>query len=76
MDIGTLSAGDTERVLDLLNSKDPFLPFEADDGRYVMINKAAIAFVWPDDLHWMEDNYIAAPRHTGVRARDPQDKVD
>jgi len=56
-----------ERVLDLLNNDDPFVPFRCLDGRDVMINKQAIAFVWPDDQHWMESTYKPAPVDVGVR---------
>lgn len=50
-----------ERVLDLLNNKEPFLPFETEDGRYVMINKAMISLIWPQDKQWMGSSYKAAP---------------
>ena len=50
-----------ERVLDLLNNKEPFLPFETEDGRYVMINKAVISLIWPQDKQWMGSSYKAAP---------------
>jgi hypothetical protein len=26
-----------------------------------MINKEAIAYVWPEDTHWMTDAYTPAP---------------
>ncbi len=55
-----------ERVLDLLNGKEPFLPFEHSDGRYVMINKQVIAFVWPQDENWMGATYKPAPLDPGA----------
>jgi hypothetical protein len=58
-----------ERVLDLLNSREPFLPFETEDGRYVMINKRVIAFVWPHDEQWMQTTYKAAPLEPALRRR-------
>lgn len=63
-----------ERVLDLLNGKEPFLPFEMENGRYVLINKRAIAYVWPHDDQWMQTTYKAAPLepaslHRPVRPR-------
>lgn len=58
---GYVFVGGQERVLDLLNSKDPFMPFEHEDGRLVMINKQAIAYAWPDDKQWMDDSYTPAP---------------
>jgi hypothetical protein len=60
--IGHVFVGGQERILDLLNSKERFIPFEHEDGRYVMINKEAIAYVWPDDNHWMSDTFDAAPK--------------
>jgi len=58
---GYVFVGGQERVLDLLNNKDPFMPFEHEDGRFVMINKQAIAYAWPEDGQWMGDSYRPAP---------------
>lgn len=61
---GFVFVGGQERVLDLLNNSDPFLPFQHEDGRYVMINKQAIAYAWPDDVQWMGETYASAPSNT------------
>ena len=58
---GYVFVGGQERVLDLLNNSDPFMPFEHEDGRFVMINKQAIAYAWPEDGQWMGDSYQPAP---------------
>ncbi len=58
---GFVFVAGNERVLDLLNGREPFMPFETEDGRYVMINKQAIAFAWPHDEQWMQSTYGAAP---------------
>ena len=58
---GFVFVGGQERVLDLLNNKEPFLPFQHEDGRFVMINKQAIAYAWPDDSQWMGNAFEAAP---------------
>ncbi|HEX9768646.1 MAG TPA: hypothetical protein VGA50_05680 [Kiloniellales bacterium] len=54
-----------ERVLDLLNNKELFLPFEVSDGRHVMLNKELIAAIWPHDQKWMENTYATAPLAQG-----------
>ncbi len=58
---GFVFVGGQERVLDLLNNNEPFMPFEHEDGRFVMINKQAIAYAWPDDGTWMGESYASAP---------------
>lgn len=68
--IGHVFVGGQERVLDLLNGTERFIPFEHEDGRYVMINKEAIAYVWPEDSHWMTDAYTPAPSNP-VPVRGP-----
>ena len=65
---GFVFVGGQERVLDLLNNADPFMPFQHDDGRYVMINKQAIAYAWPEDDQWMGNTYSAPPSdNAGMR---------
>jgi hypothetical protein len=60
-----------ERVLDLLNNREPFLPFEMEDGSYVMINKQVIASVWPHDEQWMKGTYKAAQTIEAAPMRRP-----
>ena len=70
---GYVFVGGHERVLDLLNNKEPFLPLELDDGRHVMINKQLIATIWPHDQKWMESTYAPAPLDPGpVRSTSGQ----
>jgi len=66
---GFVFVGGQERVLDLLNNTERFLPFEHEDGRFVMINKQAIAYAWPDDGKWMGDSYASAPTNPGSFGR-------
>ncbi len=58
---GFVFLGGQERVLDLLNNKGTFLPFQLSDGRFVMINRQAVSNVWPDDAEWMGDTYMSPP---------------
>ncbi len=43
----------SERVLDLLNRHERFLPLEMDDGKVVLLNKNAISQIVPSDEEWM-----------------------
>ena len=45
---GVVFPGGTERVLDLLNGKDQFIPMEI-AGRLRIINKNCILWAFPDD---------------------------
>lgn len=58
---GFVFVGGQERVMDLFNNKEPFLPFEHKDGRFGLINKRTIADVWPDDASRMGDTYTSPP---------------
>ena len=39
---GYVFAGSQERVLDLMNSREPFLPIELSDGQFSIMNKRVI----------------------------------
>ena len=50
---GVAFPGGTERVLDLLNGPDQFIPIEI-AGRIRIVNKNLIIFVFPEDQDRME----------------------
>ena len=53
---GYVFAGSQERVLDLMNGHDPFLPVELTDGQFSIMNKSVIQSITPSDRDRMEDN--------------------
>ena len=48
-------AGSQERVLDLMNGHDPFLPVELSDGQFSIVNKSMIQSITPSDRERMKD---------------------
>ena len=52
---GVVFPGGTERILDLLNGQDQFIPVEI-VGRMRMVNKNMIMWVFPDDVQRMIDD--------------------
>ncbi len=61
---GYVFAGSEERVLDLMNGHDPFLPVELTDGQFSIMNKIVIQSITPSDREHMDTNAegIHAPR--------------
>ena len=53
---GYVFAGSQERVLDLMNGREPFLPIELSDGQFSIMNKSVIQSITPSDRERMEDN--------------------
>ncbi len=51
---GYVFAGSQERVLDLMNGHDPFLPVELSDGQFSIMNKSVIQSITPSDRERME----------------------
>lgn len=51
---GYVFAGSQERVLDLMNSREPFLPIELSDGQFAIMNKSVIQSITPSDRERME----------------------
>ena len=51
---GYVFAGSQERVLDLMNGHDPFLPIELKDGQFSIMNKSVIQSITPSDRERME----------------------
>ena len=47
-------AGSQERILDLMNGHDPFLPVELTDGQFSIMNKSVIQSITPSDRERME----------------------
>ncbi len=54
-------AGSQERILDLMNGHDPFLPVELTDGQFSIMNKSVIQSITPSDRERMEDVEEAQP---------------
>ncbi len=51
---GSLSVAGDERILDVMNSGNPFFPLEVSGGRVLLVNKNSIAEVEPFDAEWMQ----------------------
>ncbi len=51
----------SERVLDLLNNSDQFVPLEVTRGKFVLINKSTVFQVEPFDDSWMTAGYMPPP---------------
>lgn len=58
---GHVYVGGQERILDLVNDRKPFLPFETRDGKMLLINKRSIAVIEPFDQERMQQSHRAAP---------------
>ena len=58
---GFVYVGGQERILDLLNNHERFIPVELSEGRMVLINKNAIVFVAPFDEERMSKSIRMAP---------------
>ena len=56
---GYVYVAGAERILDVLNAKDPFLPIEMASGKVLLVNKISILGVEPFDEEWMEGEPIA-----------------
>lgn len=63
---GYLFAGGQERILDLMNRQDLFVPFELADGDILILNKTEIASIKPFDRERMNgvDGH-SAPAYLG-----------
>ncbi len=61
---GYVYVGGQERILDLLNNHERFIPFELPDGRILMVNKNAIVLVAPNDADRMKKAATAIPIDT------------
>ncbi len=59
---GFVYVGGQERILDLLNNHERFVPFELNDGTMIMVNKNAIVLVMPDDGDRMQQAYKSVPQ--------------
>jgi hypothetical protein len=53
---GYVFAGSQERVLDLMNNREPFLPIELSGGQFAIMNKSVIQSITPSDRERMEGN--------------------
>ncbi len=51
---GYVFAGSQERVLDLMNGREPFLPIELSGGQFAIMNKSVIQSITPSDRERME----------------------
>jgi len=58
---GYVYVGGQERILDLLNNHERFIPVELSEGRMVLINKNAIVFVAPFDEERMSKSIRLPP---------------
>jgi hypothetical protein len=58
---GFVYVGGQERILDLLNNHERFIPLELSEGRMILINKNAIVLITPFDEDRMAKSYRAAP---------------
>ncbi len=58
---GHVFLGGTERVLDLMNHKDLFLPVSMNGSKVLLINKYSISQIRPYDGEWMDDTYTPPP---------------
>ena len=58
---GYVYVGGQERILDLLNNHERFIPVELSEGRMVLINKNAIVYVAPFDEERMAKSIQLAP---------------
>ncbi len=58
---GFVYVGGQERILDLLNNHERFIPVELSEGRMVLINKNAIVFVAPFDEERMSKSIRLPP---------------
>lgn len=66
---GYMFAGRQERILDVMNRREPFIPFELADGEILIINKKEIASVKPLDRERMNGgngHAQAAPAYVGM----------
>lgn len=66
---GYMFAGGQERILDVMNRREPFIPFELADGEFLIINKKEIASVKPLDRERMNgggDQTRTAPTYLGT----------
>lgn len=66
---GYMFAGGQERILDVMNRREPFIPFELADGEFLIINKKEIASVKPLDRERMNggsDQTQTAPTYLGT----------
>lgn len=66
---GYMFAGGQERILDVMNRREPFIPFELVDGEILIINKKEIASVKPLDRERMNggnDQTQTAPTYLGT----------
>ena len=51
---GYVFAGSQERILDLMNGREPFIPIELSDGQFSIMNKSVIQSITPSDRDRME----------------------
>jgi hypothetical protein len=64
---GFLFAGGQERILDVMNRQEPFVPFELNDGEILILNKKEIASVRPFDAERMNGGHgETAPAYLGA----------
>lgn len=66
---GYMFAGGQERILDVMNRQEPFIPFELIDGEILIINKKEIASVKPLDKERMNGGSgqsQSAPAYVGM----------
>ena len=52
---GSVFVAVKQRILDTMNTDEPFLPFETVKGKFLLINKSAIACVEPFDQERMAE---------------------
>jgi hypothetical protein len=65
---GFLFAGGQERILDVMNREEPFVPFELNDGEILILNKKEIASVKPFDKERMNGaGGQAMPTYLGMQ---------
>ena len=62
---GYMFAGGQDRVLDIMNSDTPFIPFETDEGYLFIVRKAQVVRVEPRDEERMGKSADETPRRIG-----------
>ena len=59
--VGYVHVCGQERILDLVNDSRPFLPFETNEGKILLINKSMVGVIEPFDKERMTSSDSAPP---------------